>query len=86
MKKILIILVSLIPLLYRSVNSQSIGYPPEVEAKIRTVENNLAGWVLTGSDDHWNIFDRMKKYGVNGVSIAVVHNYKIVVGKGLWDG
>jgi CubicO group peptidase (beta-lactamase class C family) len=82
MKKILILLVSLLALPYRSINAQSIKYPPEVEAKIKTVENNLAGWVQTGSDDRWNIFDRMKKYGVNGVSIAVIHNYKIEWARG----
>jgi CubicO group peptidase (beta-lactamase class C family) len=82
MKKILILLVALLALPYRSINAQSIKYPPEVEAKIKTVENNLAGWVQTGSDDRWNIFDRMKKYGVNGVSIAVIHNYKIEWARG----
>ena len=63
-------------------NAQPTKYSPEVEARIKQVESNLAGWVITGSNDRWNILDRMKKYGVNGVSIAVIHNYKIEWAKG----
>jgi CubicO group peptidase (beta-lactamase class C family) len=63
-------------------NAQTPNYSQEVESKIKQVENNLAGWVLTGTDDRWNILDRMKKYGVNGVSIAVIHDNKIEWAKG----
>jgi CubicO group peptidase (beta-lactamase class C family) len=52
-------------------------YSPQVEDRIKQVENNLAGWVQTGDNDRWTLPDRMKKYGINGVSIAVIHNYKI---------
>jgi len=82
MKKTLVLLALLPAILFSSVSAQSTSYTPETEAKIKAVENNLAGWVQTGSDDRWNIFDRMKKYGVNGVSIAVIHDYKIVWAKG----
>jgi CubicO group peptidase (beta-lactamase class C family) len=63
-------------------NAQTTEYSPEVESRIKLVENNLAGWVLTGTDDRWNITERMKKYGVNGVSIAVIHDNKIEWAKG----
>lgn len=63
-------------------NGQTSSYSPFVESRIRQIENNLAGWVQTGSDDRWNITDRMKKYKVNGVSIAVIHDYKIEWAKG----
>jgi len=58
-------------------NSRTEKHSADVEEKIKQVENNLAGWVQTGSNDRWNLAERMKQYGINGVSIAVVHNYKI---------
>ena len=63
-------------------NSQIKKYPANVEEKIKQVENNLAGWVQIGNNDRWNLAERMKKYGINGVSIAVVHNYKIEWARG----
>ena len=63
-------------------NSQLKKYPADVEEKIKQVENNLAGWVQTGTNDRWNLMKRMKQYGINGVSIAVVHNYKIEWARG----
>ncbi len=53
-----------------------------VGLKIRQVENNLACWLQTGTDDTWSMDSSMKKYRVNGVSIAVIHNYKIEWAKG----
>ena len=82
MKKPLVLLVLLPAILFPSVSAQSTRYTPETEAKIKAVENNLAGWVQTGNDDRWNLFDRMKKYGVNGVSVAVIHDHQIVWAKG----
>ena len=58
-------------------NSRTEKHSADVEEKIKQVENNLAGWVQTGSNDRWNLAERMKQCGINGVSIAVVHNYKI---------
>lgn len=65
-----------------SLNAQTKKYSSYVEGKIRLVENNLAGWVQTGSSDRWNLAERMKKYNINGVSIAVIHNYKIEWARG----
>ena len=65
-----------------SLKAQNIKYPADIEGKITQVENNLSGWVHTGSNDTWTITDRMKKYRINGVSIAVIHNYKIEWAKG----
>jgi CubicO group peptidase (beta-lactamase class C family) len=52
------------------------GQPPN-EEKIRAVENNLGGWVKIQNGAGWNILDRMAYYKVNGLSIAVIDNYKI---------
>jgi CubicO group peptidase (beta-lactamase class C family) len=65
-----------------TINAQTKKYPADTEERIRQVENNLAGWVQTGKNDRWSISERMKKYNINGVSIAVIHNYKIEWAKG----
>ena len=65
-----------------SLNAQTKKYSQDVEEKIRLVENNLAGWVQTGNNDRWNLAERMKKYNINGISIAVIHNYKIEWARG----
>ncbi len=64
----------------QALNAQT--YSKETLEKIKAVENSLAGRVkIEGQPDH-NIIDRMKYYGVKGLSIAVVHNYKVVWAKG----
>jgi CubicO group peptidase (beta-lactamase class C family) len=81
MKRIILLLVAVsatLPVMM----GQQVKYSPEVESRINNVENNLASWVNTGSDDRWNILDRMKKYNINGVSIAVIHDYKVEWAKG----
>jgi CubicO group peptidase (beta-lactamase class C family) len=65
-----------------SINAQTKKYPPDVEEKIRLVENNLSGWVQTGSNDTRTLAEEMKKFNINGVSIAVIHNYKIEWARG----
>lgn len=57
-------------------------YSPEVEARIKKVENNLCSWVLVEGLPNWNIHDRMKFYRANGVSIAVIKDFKIDWAKG----
>ena len=65
-----------------SLEAQIKKYPADIEERIRLVENSLAGWVQTGDNDTWTLTDRMKKYNINGVSIAVIHNYQIEWARG----
>jgi len=58
-------------------NSHKSQYPADIEEKIKQVENNLGGWVRTQNDVPWNLEQRMKHHNIAGVSIAVVHDYKI---------
>jgi CubicO group peptidase (beta-lactamase class C family) len=63
-------------------SAQTKKYPADIEEKIKLVENSLAGWVQTGSNDTWNLEERMKIFNINGLSIAVVHNYKVEWARG----
>lgn len=49
---------------------------------IHAVENNLMPYVPVHGFAGWNITERMKYYGVPGVSIAVIKDYKIHWAKG----
>ena len=58
-------------------------YSADVSSRIKNVENSLMNWAQTpDSLLRWNIEERMKSHNVNGVSIAVVHNFKIEWAKG----
>jgi CubicO group peptidase (beta-lactamase class C family) len=58
-------------------------YSADVSSRIKDVENSLMNWAQTpDSLLRWNIEERMKSHNVNGVSIAVVHNFKIEWAKG----
>jgi CubicO group peptidase (beta-lactamase class C family) len=61
----------------RAFSQQGATYSTEIEQKIKKVEGNLISWVKLDSSANWNIYDRMKDYHINGVSIAVINNYKI---------
>ncbi len=50
--------------------------------KIKQVETSLAGNIMTEGDALYTIKDRMAYYHIQGVSIAIVHNYKIEWAKG----
>ena len=82
MKKYFLFIIIYICVISLSLNAQTKKYPADVEEKIRLIENNLAGWVQTGNNDRWTLAERMKKYNINGVSIAVIHNYKIEWARG----
>ena len=56
-------------------------YSKEVEAKIKKFENNLGLWVQIGNQQ-FTLADRMKSNHVNGVSIALIKDYKIEWAKG----
>ena len=51
-------------------------YSKEVQAKIKQFENNLGLWVQIG-DQQFTLAERMKSNHVNGVSIALIKDYKI---------
>jgi CubicO group peptidase (beta-lactamase class C family) len=53
-----------------------------VKARIENVENGLLPPVLVKGDSGWSIKERMKTYGVPGVSIAVIDNFAIAWAKG----
>ena len=58
-------------------------YSKAIEDTIKMVENNLSGPIqIQDSINTWNIEQRMKAKGINGVSIAVIRNYKIQWAKG----
>lgn len=65
-----------------SLEAQTKKYPADIEERIRQVENNLAGRTQTGENDTWTLTERMKRYNINGVSIAVIHNYQIEWARG----
>ncbi|WP_295798134.1 serine hydrolase domain-containing protein [Mucilaginibacter sp.] len=57
-------------------------FRPEVNGRINNVENNLGGWVKIQGSTGWNIRARMAYYHINGLSIAIINNYKIEWVKG----
>lgn len=54
----------------------NITYSKEVQTKIKKFENNLGLWVQIGNQQ-FTLADRMKSNHVNGVSIALIKDYKI---------
>ncbi|MEP7141436.1 MAG: serine hydrolase domain-containing protein [Ferruginibacter sp.] len=62
---------------------ENITYSKEIEEKIKQVENNLGGWVqLQGNTKEQSLQQRMAFYKIRGLSMAVVHNYKIEWARG----
>lgn len=57
-------------------------YSQETLEKIKEVENNITGNVILNDAPPSTIIERMAKYKVKGVSIAVIHDYKIAWAKG----
>ena len=53
------------------------------DPRIAQVENGLRPPVLVEGDKTWTLAERMRHYGVEGVSIAVIRDSKLVVGEGL---
>lgn len=56
-------------------------YSKEVQVKIKKFESNLGLWVKIGNQQ-FTLADRMKSNHVNGVSIALIKDYKIEWAKG----
>ncbi len=85
MNKFTLLLLLVLPAKGSSLKAQNTEpkYSDAIEKKIREVENNLAGWVqIDDSNSRWNLLDRMKFYRVKGLSIAVIHNYKLEWARG----
>jgi CubicO group peptidase (beta-lactamase class C family) len=51
--------------------------PKTLSARITAVENNLIPYVPIAGQPGWNLEKRMRDYRVPGLSVAVIHNYKI---------
>jgi CubicO group peptidase (beta-lactamase class C family) len=62
--------------------AQSGSYPPDILQKIRQVEEHLAPWAQPETGVHWTLAERMAYHHLQGLSMAVVHNFKIDWAKG----
>ena len=81
--RILFATLALALLSYRAHAQQKRPYSKAVEEKIHAVENHLGGWVyIKDSENTWNLQQRMQFYHIRGLSIAVVHNFKIEWARG----
>ncbi|WP_210489145.1 serine hydrolase domain-containing protein [Rufibacter aurantiacus] len=56
---------------------QQSHYPSRVEEQIKQVEHSLFSWVRIKGKPDWTIAERMAFYKVNGLSLAVIKDYKI---------
>ena len=72
------ITLALLTLFVGQVSAQNKSLPD----RIKEVENNLIPFVPVKGFKGWNIIDRMKYYKVQGVSIAVIKDYRIDWAKG----
>jgi len=68
-------------LIFNSTVFSQTNYSKETLEKIKEVENNITGNIIY-NDQPSTIAERMAKYNVKGMSIAVIHDYKIVWAKG----
>jgi CubicO group peptidase (beta-lactamase class C family) len=78
MRKLRVVLLFAAPLLL----SGPASAVPQTDARIEAVENGLRPPVLVEGDHTWSLAERMKFYGVNGVSIAVIRDSKVEWAKG----
>jgi CubicO group peptidase (beta-lactamase class C family) len=62
--------------------AQEKKYSPEIELKIKEVENNLVLQVRIDGEPNQTLKERMNFYHVNAVSIAVIKDYKIEWARG----
>ncbi len=54
----------------------------DTQAKIMAVENNLSGLIRIDGQPPWTLKERMAFYKLLGLSIAVIHDYKLAWAKG----
>lgn len=69
-------------LLYSSSVFSQTTHPPQTLEKINAVETNITGNILVNDERPSTILERMAKYKVKGLSIAVIENNKIAWAKG----
>ena len=62
--------------------AQEKKYAPEIELKIKAVENNLGLQIRIEGEPHATLKERMDFYHVKGMSIAVIKDYKIEWARG----
>jgi CubicO group peptidase (beta-lactamase class C family) len=55
----------------------AIGQSRRLDEKIKAVENGLIPPVPVKGFASWNLEDRMKYYNIQGVSIAIINNFKV---------
>jgi CubicO group peptidase (beta-lactamase class C family) len=81
--KSVIILLFLYTQIHSLYGQSSKKYSKEIQSKIKQVENNLSVWVqIENNPQRWTLEERMKFYHANGVSIAVIKDYKMEWAKG----
>ena len=60
-----------------SLSNWAIAQTETTSEKIKQVENGLSTYHQIKGEPTWTIAERMEHYGVPGMSIAVVHDYKV---------
>jgi len=81
-KKTSIILTVLLLVCIAAMAQRTTQINDTVQKRIKQVEENLAGTVQTTDQKPWTIQERMAYYKVNGVTVAVIKNYKLQWAKG----
>jgi CubicO group peptidase (beta-lactamase class C family) len=77
------LLILIFCIINQKVNAQTLNSDnQELKNPIKSVENNLRGWTKIKGQPSWTLAERMKYYHVNGISIAVIKDYKIDWAKG----
>ena len=77
------VLFLLLQVLQLPVFAQKIKYPTDTKNRIKQVENNLRLWVqVENTKRNYSLQERMAFYHVNGLSIAVIKDYKVEWAKG----
>src|SRR5215467_7750395 len=77
MRSIIARILSLVLVFSQGASGQS-----SVQPRIERIEKGLLSAVLIKGDPGWTIQERMKRYKVPGVSIAVINNYKVEWARG----
>jgi CubicO group peptidase (beta-lactamase class C family) len=80
MRKLFWILILVVQSIYTI--AQSTKYSTEVEGRIKKVENGLMSWLQTQDTLKWYLKERMAFYNIQGISIAVINDFKIEWAKG----